>query len=54
MLLLKEIRTKMENTVNDSQNKIHALEEMLSKEMMVNCWCSVLFTSVSINDFLLC
>ena len=27
----------MENTVNESQNKIHALEEMLSKEMMVNC-----------------
>lgn len=26
----------MENTVNESQNKIHALEEMLSKEMMVN------------------
>ena len=31
----KEIRTKMENTLNESQNKIHALEEMLSKEMMV-------------------
>ena len=25
----------MENTLNESQNKIHALEEMLGKEMMV-------------------
>ena len=25
----------MENTLNENQNKIHALEEMLSKEMMV-------------------
>ena len=33
---LQTIRSKLATTINDGKNKIEALEEMLSKEMLVN------------------
>ena len=38
----------MENTLNESQNKIHALKEMLSKEMMVKL---LMFSTVYFSQY---